>query len=49
MSQDTCPIWIVLLESIYRIIQGFFGIFPMFQDGIMSRFPMSVSDLFKFP
>ena len=30
MSQDTSPTWIVLLESIYRIIQVFFRIFPMF-------------------
>jgi hypothetical protein len=49
MSQDTSPTWIVLLESIYWIIQVLVCIFPMFQDGIMSRFPMSVSDLFKFP
>ena len=30
MSQDISPTWIVLLESIYRIIQVFFCIFPMF-------------------
>jgi len=30
MSQDTSPTWIVLLESIYRIIQVFFRISPMF-------------------
>ena len=30
MSQDTSPTWIVLLESIYWIIQVFFRIFPMF-------------------
>ena len=49
MSQNICPTWIVLLESTYRIIQGFFRIFPMSQDSIMIRFPMSISDLFKFP
>jgi hypothetical protein len=30
MSQDTSPTWILLLESIYRINQVFFRIFPMF-------------------
>ena len=29
MSQDISPTWIVLLESIYRIIHVFFCIFPM--------------------
>jgi hypothetical protein len=29
MSQDISPTWIVLLESIYRIIHVFFRIFPM--------------------
>jgi len=29
MSQDISPTWIVLLESIFRIIQIFFRIFPM--------------------
>jgi len=36
MSQDTSPTWIVLLESIYRIIKVFFRIFPMFS--IVLRF-----------
>ena len=40
MSQDTSPTWIVLLESIYQIIQVFFCIFPMFVDSITIRFPM---------
>jgi hypothetical protein len=31
MSQDISPTWIVLLESIYRIIHVFFCIFPMFK------------------
>jgi hypothetical protein len=30
MSQDTSPTWILLLESINRINQVFFRIFPMF-------------------
>jgi len=29
MSQDISPTWIVLLESIYRIIEVFFRMFPM--------------------
>jgi hypothetical protein len=29
MSQDISPTWIVILESIYRIIQVFFRIFPI--------------------
>jgi hypothetical protein len=41
--------WIVLLESIYRIIQVFFCIFPMSQESIRIRFPMSILDHFIFP
>jgi hypothetical protein len=48
MSQDISPTWIVLLESIYRIIQVFFHIFPMSQDSIRIRFPMSILDHFNF-
>ena len=29
MSQDICPTWIVLLESIYRIIEVYFRISPL--------------------
>ena len=35
MSQDISSTWIVLLESIYRIIQVLFCIFPMSQDSFM--------------
>jgi len=48
MSEDVSPTWIVLLESIYRIIQVFFLIFAMSQESIMVRFPMSISDHIKF-
>jgi len=48
MSQDISPTWIVLLESIYWIIQIFLLHFPHVQDSIMIRFPMSVSYRFKF-
>jgi len=44
MSEDISPTRIVLLESIYRIIQVFFLIFAMSQESIMVRFPMSISD-----
>jgi hypothetical protein len=44
MSEDISPTRIVLLESIYRIIQVFCLIFAMSQESIMVRFPMSVSD-----
>jgi hypothetical protein len=52
MSEDISPTWIVLLESIFRIIQVFFLIFAMSQESIMVRFSMSVSDhiiFFKLP
>ena len=32
MSQDISPTWIVILESIYQIIQVFFCIFPIFSQ-----------------
>jgi hypothetical protein len=44
MSEDISPTWIVLLESIFRIIQVLFLIFAMSQESIMVRFSMSVSD-----
>ncbi len=44
MSQDISPTWIVLLESIFRIIQVLLLIFAMSQESIMVRFSMSVSD-----
>jgi len=40
MSQNTSPTWIVLLESIYRIIQVFFLHFPHVLDSITIRFTM---------
>ena len=52
MSEDISPTWIVLLESIFRIIQVFFLVFTMSQESIMVRFSMSISDhinLFKLP
>ena len=52
MSKDISPTWIVLLESIFWIIQVLFLIFAMSQDSIMVRFSMSVSDhinFFKLP
>jgi len=52
MSEDISPTWIVLLESIFRIIQVLLLIFAMSQESIMVRFSMSVSDhinFFKLP
>jgi len=53
MSEDFSPTWIVLLESIFRIIQVFFLIFAaMSQESNMVRCSMSVSDhinFFKLP